>query len=295
MCCEAADALPPSRLGYYELRRFILNHNIVEGKIPPKIIPIRNKNFTDAIKVDLALYPVEIMSLDATEQVMSVTSYLVVMWEDPQLTWNPEDHDNVEMVELKASDIWLPTLSIVNMVGKKEILQDHKDGSVNLYSDGHVILSTSVQLMTACKMDLMYFPFDEQDCDIIFYTLSETPVAIHQLDVPLETSLQQYGAGGEWTLTNVKWTPLYDIFNVRYTSSVRGQFTLTLKRKTTFYTATIIGPMILFTVMNCLVFIIPLESGEKISFLISIFISNTVFSSYVNGIMPRGLGAKVPA
>nr|KAG5688749.1 hypothetical protein BaRGS_002073 [Batillaria attramentaria]KAG5711500.1 hypothetical protein BaRGS_025927 [Batillaria attramentaria] len=46
--------------------------------------------------------------------------------------------------------------------------------------------------------------------------------------------------------------------------------------------------------MNCLVFIIPPESGERISFLISIFISNTVFSSYVNGIMPRGLGTEVP-
>ena len=67
-----------------------------------------------------------------------------------------------------------------------------------------------------------------------------------------------------------------------------------LRRKDTFYTVCLVVPMVLTSCMNTLVFLVPLEAGEKVSFLVSIFISTSVFTSFFTSVMPRGLEV-VPA
>ncbi|XP_046544457.1 CHRNA7-FAM7A fusion protein-like [Haliotis rubra] len=63
--------------------------------------------------------------------------------------------------------------------------------------------------------------------------------------------------------------------------------TLTLKRQSLFYVLSIIIPMALTSIMNAFVFILPANSGEKVSFLVSIFVSHAVFLNFVYDIMPR--------
>ncbi|XP_046571004.1 CHRNA7-FAM7A fusion protein-like [Haliotis rubra] len=62
---------------------------------------------------------------------------------------------------------------------------------------------------------------------------------------------------------------------------------LTLKRQSHFYVLSIIIPMALTSIMNAFVFILPADSGEKVSFLVSIFVSHAVFLNFVYDIMPR--------
>ncbi|XP_046571058.1 CHRNA7-FAM7A fusion protein-like [Haliotis rubra] len=62
---------------------------------------------------------------------------------------------------------------------------------------------------------------------------------------------------------------------------------LTLERQSLFYVLSIIIPMALTSIMNAFVFIFPADSGEKVSFLISIFVSHAVFLNFVYDIMPR--------
>nr|KAG5702874.1 hypothetical protein BaRGS_019093 [Batillaria attramentaria] len=62
-----------------------------------------------------------------------------------------------------------------------------------------------------------------------------------------------------------------------------------MKRKTTFYTVCLVLPMALTSYMNTMVFLLPLQSGEKISFLVTIYVSASVFVSYFTSMMPRGL------
>ena len=68
---------------------------------------------------------------------------------------------------------------------------------------------------------------------------------------------------------------------------------LKMRRKTTFYTVCLVLPMMLTSFMNTLVFLV-LQSGEKVSFLVSIFVSTSVFVSFFKDVMPRGLDS-VPA
>ena len=63
---------------------------------------------------------------------------------------------------------------------------------------------------------------------------------------------------------------------------------------TLFYIYSILGAMTLVFVINSLVFLIPPEFGEKISFLISLFITNAVFFSYINRVTPRWFEDNIP-
>ncbi|KAL8624249.1 hypothetical protein ACOMHN_027555 [Nucella lapillus] len=53
-------------------------------------------------------------------------------------------------------------------------------------------------------------------------------------------------------------------------------------------------PMFLTSYLNTLVFLLPVQSGEKISFLVSIFVSTSVFISFFEDVMPPGLN-RAPA
>ena len=63
-------------------------------------------------------------------------------------------------------------------------------------------------------------------------------------------------------------------------------FNITLRRKTLFYTSTLIIPCVLLSFLTVLTFYLPSESGEKISLCISILLSLTVFVLLLNDLIP---------
>jgi hypothetical protein len=63
------------------------------------------------------------------------------------------------------------------------------------------------------------------------------------------------------------------------------EVTLTLRRRTTFYTVCLVLPMVLTSYMNSLVFLLPLGAGEKVSFLVTLSVSTSVFSGCVDDMM----------
>jgi hypothetical protein len=65
-------------------------------------------------------------------------------------------------------------------------------------------------------------------------------------------------------------------------------YDFTLKRKTAFYVYSFIVPVVLTSYMNTLVFLMPADSGERVSYLVSIFVSNAVFVSFCTSQMPQG-------
>ena len=183
-------------------------------------------------------------------------------------------------------------LSVVNEVSDKMLFADEKT-TLAVYSFGTAILSMARTLQTSCTMDLTNFPFDQQVCPVSFHSLSQTPFMSVFPDMNDTASVfQNYSAAGEWVLVDFEWDLLRGLLNRRIFRY--PNLHLRLKRRYPFYAFSMLGPMSLVFFMNTLVFTLPPECGEKISFVISIFITNAVFSSYINSLVPRGFDAKVP-
>uniref|UniRef100_S4R4M0 Uncharacterized protein n=1 Tax=Petromyzon marinus TaxID=7757 RepID=S4R4M0_PETMA len=139
-------------------------------------------------------------------------------------------------------------------------------------------------LKSSCKIDVRWFPFDVQSCDLKFgsWTHDGWLIDLHLLHA--DTS--GYLPNGEWDLIGVvgKRNELfYECCQEPYTDVT---YTLLLRRRTLYYALNLLLPCMLISALALLVFLLPAESGEKISLGITVLLSLTVFMLLVAEIMP---------
>lgn len=86
------------------------------------------------------------------------------------VTWVPASYSGVEYMYVSASDIWTPTLTVLNPTssGTTSITFDEL---AYINYEGTVQVITTVALATQCDMDLNSFPYDSQTCTIEFSDL----------------------------------------------------------------------------------------------------------------------------
>ena len=63
-------------------------------------------------------------------------------------------------------------------------------------------------------------------------------------------------------------------------------FTLKIKRKPRYMVLTIILPVVMLSVLNLFVFWLPCDSGEKVSYAVTVFLAFTVFLTVISAVLP---------
>ena len=159
---------------------------------------------------------------------------------------------------------------------------------VNIYADGTVRWAPGFRLRTQCQLDLTSFPYDSQQCDIIFinwvYTASGVMLNVDKYPI----SMRPYTPNGEWHLVNI--TGFEDN---KWYNATTGEgfpivvFRLHLQRKPGYFVLSVIIPTVIMTLIAALVFCLPSEAGEKVSLGISVLLSFSVLLLVVSDNMPR--------
>ena len=167
---------------------------------------------------------------------------------------------------------------------------------------GMVFWIPGFKWITSCKLDLYYFPFDEQWCEVQFvnwnYGAEEMKLVIGAPNNVPNVSLDYYVPNGEWTLKDTKtgtYTKLEALANVgfrNFTTSMIA-FRLHLERKPGFMILNIVAPAILLNLLSLLVYCLPADAGEKISLEITVLLSYTILILMVSEITPR-VGDSLP-
>lgn len=132
-----------------------------------------------------------------------------------------------------------------------------------------------------CDIDVSFYPFDTQTCDIIFTSWSYTRWEIN-LTVPTASNIGFYEF-----VPNSVWEVVSTDASHDLTSSDNDiKFTINLKRKPLYYIMTLVLPIVFLGILNLLVFIIPADAGEKMGFAVTIFLTFAVFLTIVSGELP---------
>jgi hypothetical protein len=129
-------------------------------------------------------------------------------------------------------------------------------------------------------MDITYFPFDTQKCDIKFVTWSHY---VEQIDIQKSSNgikFYEYEPNSVWDLIDTS----SEIHQEQRESQVT--FTLKLRRKPLYYVMNIILPVVFLGYLNILVFVIPVDAGEKMSFSVTVFLSFAVFLTIISTLLP---------
>ena len=147
---------------------------------------------------------------------------------------------------------------------------------------------------SSCTIDVQYFPFDQQTCEMKFgsWTFKGEQLKFKfylEMDFVDPTD---YLKSGTWDIIDFPG----EIKRINDTESDDYKyliiFKFILRRKTLFYTVNLIIPCVLISFVSICVFALPADAGEKITLCISILLALVVFLLLISKILPPSL--KIP-
>ncbi|XP_077992211.1 neuronal acetylcholine receptor subunit beta-4-like [Glandiceps talaboti] len=215
---------------------------------------------------------------------MCLSAWTYQEWTDPRLIWNPANYTGLSNLVVPGDWIWQPTILLSNSANGDYFLP--KNTELTVQSDGTVINTPPAIFETPCQMTIRYFPFDVQTCRLVF--------TIWQYDTQQITFNNGERMGLKSSTKNSEWS-LMDSSTIiaNYTSEKCNiswstmTFELKLERKPLYYVINIVIPCLVMALLTCLIFVLPSESGEKMSFSVSMLIAISVFTLLVADIMPE--------
>ncbi|VDI07825.1 Hypothetical predicted protein [Mytilus galloprovincialis] len=238
-------------------------------------------NHSEPIEISLAFYLLSINSFREIEETLVLTGGLSVVWTDTSLSWNPEDYGNTYSLEVDSTDIWLPWVYLINNAKEFEPVGFDSAFRVFINSSGLVLYSPGSILEAKCQTDISKFPLDTQPCKlefIIWNGHAGTYKIISSFD---EVNLDYYTKNSNWEVVN---GDTYAQLDPR--GYYRFFMSLSLKREPVYYIVMIVLPTVLLCLLNPLVFLLPVESGERISLAMTVLLSYAIFLTLVSASIP---------
>ncbi|KAG8144865.1 hypothetical protein E2320_013273 [Naja naja] len=223
-----------------------------------------------------------ISRIDEKNQVLTTNVWLRMHWTDYYLQWNTSEYPGVKNVRFPAGQIWKPDILLYNSADERFDATFQTNVLVN--STGHCQYLPPGIFKSSCSIDVRWFPFDVQNCKLKFGSWT---YGGWSLDLQMqEAKISGYISNGEWDLVGVpgkRTESFYDCCKEPYPDVT---FTITMRRRTLYYGLNLLIPCVLISALALLVFLLPADSGEKISLGITVLLSLTVFMLLVAEIMP---------
>ncbi|ESO83815.1 hypothetical protein LOTGIDRAFT_169051 [Lottia gigantea] len=240
----------------------------------PVFRPVNNTS--TKIEYHLVLNYAEILLIES-EQMMTFSFWIEINWIDEFLTWDPNLYEGITDLTLLPSTLWTPHFGMFNSIGDFNIqVNDRSLLSVNY--TGMVLLEQGMYANIECIMDITKFPFDVQVCEFHIIDLYMTSDKTRFKDFEL---LSSSISGSQWMVLSHTGR-IVEKFGK---SAVQFQFII--KRLPDFYLITLVTPLIVSSLLNPMVILIPASSGETVSVAVTILLSYTVFLNVVSGILPK--------
>uniref|UniRef100_A0A3Q2ZZ39 5-hydroxytryptamine receptor 3A-like n=2 Tax=Kryptolebias marmoratus TaxID=37003 RepID=A0A3Q2ZZ39_KRYMA len=152
-----------------------------------------------------------------------------------------------------------------------------------------VYANSRYRLTYTCQLNLFRFPFDEQQCNITFSSMSSGEEYIKLEAARNDTILTKLSnqimtTQGEWKLEGMEIIEYTSAENISLTSKL--VYMVTLQRKPFLYVVNLIMPLLFLLVLDLASFFISEASGEKLGFKVTILLSVFVLLLILKDILP---------
>ncbi|XP_061169570.1 neuronal acetylcholine receptor subunit alpha-7-like [Saccostrea echinata] len=233
------------------------------------------KNQIDPVVINATFYVHRFNDINEKEESVSLLSYFRISWNDEFLVWNKQQYSNISSIELKTNDIWWPTIALGNPIGDFKTFQNPY-GVFRVSSSGDIEWIPGGLYSVVCELNLRKYPFDTQNCDFMFVVIGYLP---GDIIINADSNVLRVRGTTEWDVVAGRIS--------RMSYEMTGLIaSFTLQRKPFFVVLTVLLPLCLLSVMNLFVFLIPVESGEKISFAITTFLAYSIYLSAIGSSLP---------
>ena len=138
-----------------------------------------------------------------------------------------------------------------------------------------------------CTLNVKYFPFDSQKCEIVIVSWTHTG---DQLDIQYNESFPNANhyieSNQEWSVDGISVERHMKFFACCKQPFTDVAFVIHMHRGSLFYVFNLLAPCYLFYAVSFLCFFLPVESGEKVNLETTILLALVVFQLMVVDMMP---------
>ncbi|XP_005378209.1 PREDICTED: 5-hydroxytryptamine receptor 3A isoform X2 [Chinchilla lanigera] len=247
--------------------------------------PVRDWRRPTTISIDVIVYA--ILSVDEKNQVLTTYIWYRQFWTDEFLQWNPEDFDNITKLSIPTDSIWVPDILINEFV---DVGKSPSIPYVYVRHQGEVQNYKPLQVVTACSLDIYNFPFDVQNCSLTFtswlHTIQDINISLWRLPEKVKSDKSVFMNQGEWELLGVLTQFVQFSDGESRGSYAEMKFYVVIRRRPLFYAVSLLLPSIFLMIMDIVGFYLPPDSGERVSFKITLLLGYSVFLIIVSDTLP---------
>ncbi|GAB1597993.1 neuronal acetylcholine receptor subunit alpha-10 isoform X2 [Argonauta hians] len=242
-------------------------------------------NSSEAINVTFGVALAQIIDVDERNQILTTNCWLNQVWLDVNLRWDPDKYNGIKVVRIPFTDVWKPDILLYNNADVTSYFSS-LSSNVIVTSEGNVTWLSMVIFKSSCRIDVRYFPFDEQNCSMQFASWTYDGFQLQLRMNSEEGDISNYIRNSEWVLIklHVEWNLVYYSCCTEPYPDIT--YYIQIRRRPLFYVFNMILPCILITLVALLGFYIPSDSGEKVTMGITTLLSMTVFMMLVAENMP---------
>ncbi|XP_028517612.1 neuronal acetylcholine receptor subunit alpha-7 [Exaiptasia diaphana] len=243
------------------------------------------------VMVTLGAKLARLVKVEEVNNVIKAQWWMKQVWYNPDLKWNKSHYGNIDTVFVEPRRIWVPDVLLYNNGDEKV----DAAGGVEKFKTKIKIESNGMQSWLAptiftsmCKMDIRYFPFDEQFCELQFgswsYDSRKIDLQVDQNETKIHKEV--YQENNEWKVTSVtakKRSKRYPCCKYPYTDIL---VILHMHRRSYHYVVNLVFPCAVIAAMVFCTFLLPAESGERISLCITVLMAMTIFQELTSEKLP---------
>jgi len=275
---------------------------------------------SNAVNIEFIFQPKTMTDVDMIAGTFEIIGFLDLEWIDPRVAWDSKDmahFSHINFLELNDNDLWTPPLMVID--GEMDeynlrALAGEKVIPLTLYMDGKVRMKRFVKIVAFCDTGakVVDYPFDRHNCEIRFGTYdmpkkqlvlninkwndysNVPPPDAHNYEkwdaVRSDSRTLDFSESREWIMGNYYYEKADNMFLMEHFRE--GQIhsmvkvSLQLIRTPPFLATTMVAPIILIMLLTNVGLILPCESGEKMGYSITIFLTLVVYMEYISSEIP---------
>lgn len=242
--------------------------------------PVLNQEETLSVYVSFRLS--SIRELDEVTGKFSVMGALVMTWRDELIKWTPAQYDNATVIDLKLSDIWYPKMILSNPYSKLDDLGEDWM-MIFVQYNGMVYFTPGSVFESTCSIDVTYYPFDTQECYLQFLAWGYHGNEVGLYNADDEVKMADFMENGEWEFASSR----VDRHGGDSLTQDRLRYTFRIKRRSLYLVINVVAPILILGFINILVFVLPAESGERLSFSVTVLLALAVYMTMVGENLPK--------
>ncbi|KAM9331207.1 neuronal acetylcholine receptor subunit alpha-9 [Gastrophryne carolinensis] len=237
-----------------------------------------------ALNVTLQITLSQIKDVDERNQILTAYLWIRQSWYDAYLTWDKDDYDGLDSIRIPSNMVWRPDIVLYNKADDE--FSEPVNTNVVLRYDGKITWDSPAITKSSCVVDVSYFPFDNQQCNLTFGSWTYNGNQVDIINAMDSGDLSDFVENVEWEMQGmpaVKNVITYGCCSEPYPDVT---FTLILKRRSSFYIFNLLIPCVMISFLAPLGFYLPADSGEKVSLGVTVLLALTVFQLMVAESMP---------